>query len=67
MKLVNLITATNFIEKSGYDIQPIKKGNKFKVVVWRGDECLGEGKHEYKDWYEAVRKTTIDFYNKLHK
>lgn len=66
-KTVSYIDALNFIERRGYDIQVIKKENYFIVGVWRGDEFLGEGKIVYKNWKDALRQTTLDFYEKLKK
>lgn len=67
-QLISFLDALNYIESIGYDIQPIYiSKDVFKVVVWQGNKCLGEGKFEYKDWQEAVRKTTFDFYEQLKK
>lgn len=64
---VSYIDALNFIERRGYDIQVIKKENYFIVGVWHGDKFLGEGKIVYKNWKDALRQTTLDFYEKLKK
>ena len=62
---LNLIEKRNFLESEGYDIQPVTRADGFKVVVWRGEKCLGEGRFTYKDWHLAVNKTIKDLYNKI--
>ena len=55
-----------FLETKGYDIQKIKKEGFYKVILWRGEECLGEGKYNYKTWQEAESKTIQDIYIKIN-
>ena len=53
-------------QKKGFEVIPIKQDNNlYKCVVWNKEKCLGLGKYEYKEWHDAVNKTSLKIYEKL--
>ena len=65
-QLISPFELSRFIDKKGFEVIPIKQDNNlYKCVVWNKEKCLGLGKYEYKEWHDAVNKTSLKIYEKL--
>ncbi len=57
-----LIKIYEYIHQKGYDLFPIKKNGKFKIMLWHNDTFIKEGNEEYKDCQHAIDSTYIKLY-----
>ena len=65
VELASVIEMRNFVESKGFTIIPISKPEGIKVIVFRGDKWMGEGKHIYKNKHVALETTEREFYNRF--